>query len=125
MSAKVIRCDRCRRRCRNTAGWNVDMIAGLVVGHLCPNCQTPEEDLDAELNLITGRSDGYAVRPDPDDLTEVVLGLVNTYPTPEVMRDRACALESRRRDPDAAQMVRLMRTLADDMESGDLWEVTV
>lgn len=119
MSAKVIRCDRCRRRCRNTAGWNVDLIAGLVVGHLCPGCQTTGEDLEAELNLITGASFGHNTTR-PDDVTDIVNALANTYPTPEVMRDRAGRLEAAR--PDASGMVSLMRVVADRMDAGDLWE---
>lgn len=128
MSAKVIRCDRCRRRMRAMTGWNTNLIAGLVAGYLCPDCQTVGEDLEAELNLITGRSDMYGVLPgdDPDDFKAFVSVLVNslvrTYPTPEVMRDKATQLHAARRDPQASEMVRLMRRVADDMESGELWE---
>ena len=123
-AAKVVRCDRCRRRCRNTAGWNSDLIAGLVVGYLCPRCQTPQEDLEAELNLITGDTVGYAIKPEPtvSFVELLVRSLVQSYPTPEVMRDRAGRLESARRDAQAVEMVRLMRSVADDMETGDLWE---
>lgn len=123
MSAKVIRCDRCRRRCRNTSGWNVDMIAGLVVAYLCPTCQTPEEDLDAELNLITGRSNGRTMNPsDPDFITNTVNALANTYPTPEALRSKANQLAAARSD--ATEMVGLMRAVADRMEAGDMWEMT-
>jgi hypothetical protein len=38
------------------------------------------------------------------------------------MRDKANQLEAARKDPAAAQQVWLMRRVADDMESGDLWE---
>ncbi|OBB10721.1 hypothetical protein A5731_22665 [Mycolicibacterium conceptionense] len=124
MSVKVIRCDRCRRRYRNTAGWNADLIAGLIVGYLCPDCQAPQEDLEAELNLITGASVGYAITPEPtvSFVEQLVRSLIQSYPTPEVMRDRADRLESARGDAQATDMVRLMRSVADDMETGDLWE---
>lgn len=122
MSAKTIRCDRCRRRCRNTAGWNADLIAGLIVGYLCPDCQNPQEDLEAELNLILNQADGYTTRPDPHDITDVVNALVNTYPTPEVLRCKAGELVAARRDEQASGMARLMRAVAERLETGDLWE---
>jgi hypothetical protein len=50
--SKVRRCQRCCKRQRSVDGWNVEMIAGLPVFLLCPDCQTPQEDLDAELNWI-------------------------------------------------------------------------
>jgi len=34
VTGKPVRCMRCHKRCR-TAVW----IAGLVIGHLCPDCQ--------------------------------------------------------------------------------------
>jgi hypothetical protein len=137
MTAKVIRCDRCRRRMRDMTGWNVNMIAGLVVGHLCPECQAPQEDLEAELNLITGRSDFVdmgslppAVLPPglppglPPEchLAKVIVGLIRTYPTPEIMRDKATQLTQARRDQTGTTVSQLMQALADDMESGALWE---
>lgn len=51
--AKVVRCDRCRRRQRNIAGWNVTMSRGVVVGNTCPDCQTPSENAEAEVNMAT------------------------------------------------------------------------
>lgn len=123
MSTKVVRCDRCRRRCRNAAGWNEDLIAGLVVGYLCPGCQTPQEDLEAELNLITvGPSLHVKPSPTMSFVELLVCGLIETYPTPEVMRHKAGLLEAARQDAQASDMVRLMRSVADDMETGDLWE---
>ncbi len=49
MSRPVMRCTRCRRRLRNpnTPGWNATFKAGVIVGYLCPGCQTPQGlDLD-------------------------------------------------------------------------------
>jgi hypothetical protein len=32
--------------------WNVDTVAGFEVGIHCPGCQTPEEDMEAQLHDI-------------------------------------------------------------------------
>jgi hypothetical protein len=52
MSTNIIRCSRCRRRCRNVDNnaWNVEWIASYAVGSICPECQTPEEDLEAQVS---------------------------------------------------------------------------
>jgi hypothetical protein len=49
----VIRCDRCNRRYRNQDGWNVIGRKGVIVGYLCPACQTPEENAEAEIKAAT------------------------------------------------------------------------
>jgi hypothetical protein len=50
---KLVRCDRCGRRCRSGAGWNVNLHQGMITGFLCPDCQTPEENAEAEINDAT------------------------------------------------------------------------
>jgi hypothetical protein len=62
MTVIVIRCDRYGRRCRNPAfvtdEWNATLRQGVVVGYLCPDCQTPEENAEAaihEATLVNGR----------------------------------------------------------------------
>lgn len=52
-SMKKRQCDRCGRRWRGQSGWNATMKAGWEVGTLCPGCQTPEENAEAEINLAT------------------------------------------------------------------------
>lgn len=47
------RCARCDRRCRGQAGWNCTVVAGVIVALLCPACQTPEENAEAEINAAT------------------------------------------------------------------------
>jgi hypothetical protein len=103
------------------------MIAGLDAGYICPNCQTADEDLEAELNLMLGRSEvAREIQVNgPEDLTadkvaEIVDSLVSTYPTPEVMKDEASQLARARGD--GFWMVGLMRMVARDMESGELYE---
>ncbi len=63
--SKLIRCGRCGRRLRNADGWNVTLEAGVVVGHTCPDCQTPVENSEAEINDATvvygRRADGRIV----------------------------------------------------------------
>ncbi|SPM43592.1 hypothetical protein BN000_05543 [Mycobacterium numidiamassiliense] len=124
----VIKCARCRKRYRGHGEWNDVSIAGLSVGCLCPGCQTVEEDLEAELAEITGRSSsGLRVieartRRSERDLTDVVEVLVNTYPTPEILRHNANELSDARKDEKARDMVTLMRAVASDMEAGTLRE---
>lgn len=50
---KVIKCSRCGRRQRRLDGWNFTVENGAIVGHLCPDCQTPEENAEAEINEAT------------------------------------------------------------------------
>ena len=126
MSAKVIRCYRCRKRCRNIAGWNTEHIAGMLIGYLCPDCQTTGEDLEAELNMITGHTQSFKYKQyldnTPDCAKSVVVGLINTYPTPQIMRDKANQLDAARKDDNAQVIVRTMRRVAEAMESGELYE---
>jgi hypothetical protein len=124
---RIRRCGRCHRRMRNPNGWNVEMIAGLEAGYLCPGCQTLEEDLDAELNLTLGRSTvGKQItvnsREDvtPKVVGEIVDGLSRTYPTPEIMRDKANRLAQARGG--RFWMVGVMRMTADRMQSGELFK---
>lgn len=49
----MTRCDRCARRMRSGTGWNATFKQGIVVGYLCPECQTPEENSEAEINEAT------------------------------------------------------------------------
>ena len=54
MTAKVIRCHRCNRRARGAmTGWNANLVKGVIIDYLCPNCQTPAEDLEAQVNEAT------------------------------------------------------------------------
>ena len=60
----TIRCDRCKRRLRNPAAperVECDVQAGRIVGYLCPDCQTPAENAEAEINeatLVYGQTAG-------------------------------------------------------------------
>ena len=60
----TIRCDSCKRRLRNPAApnaWNATFKAGRIVGYLCPDCQTPAENAEAEINeatLVYGQTAG-------------------------------------------------------------------
>ena len=50
---KTMKCERCSRRYRGAGDWNMNVRSGVVVGLLCPGCQTPEENAEAEINLAT------------------------------------------------------------------------
>lgn len=62
MTARVkrinpLKCERCPRVFRealpDAKQWNATMKRGILVGSLCPNCQTPEENAEAEINQAT------------------------------------------------------------------------
>lgn len=124
MSAKVSRCTRCGRRYRGQERWNDDFVAGMHVGRICPQCQTDEENLGAEINLVLCPRDGWR-QVDPSvggGLEEFITALANTYPDHRRMRGAADRLAAARKDPVAVNTVALMRRIADGMESGELWE---
>ena len=50
---KVTKCSRCRRRMRRNDGWNMSFRVGFLIGYLCPECQSPEENAEAEINEAT------------------------------------------------------------------------
>lgn len=49
----TVRCSECRKVCRGTTGWNSVLKSGSLVGFLCPTCQTPEQNAEAEVNQAT------------------------------------------------------------------------
>lgn len=51
--APVIRCSRCNRRYRGRGEWNYSLARGVITGALCPDCQTPEENAEAEIHAAT------------------------------------------------------------------------
>jgi hypothetical protein len=53
MVPRVLRCDQCGRRYRGRGDWNVTVRAGVIVGALCPRCQTPEENAEAVIHEST------------------------------------------------------------------------
>lgn len=59
MSA-VEKCMRCRRRYRGGVTWNVVLVNGRQQGILCPDCQTPDENAEAERNLADGTTAGLS-----------------------------------------------------------------
>lgn len=53
MSAPI-RCTRCGRRLRgNAEAWNAQFEAGRIVAVICPSCQSPAENAEAEINDAT------------------------------------------------------------------------
>lgn len=49
----VVKCSRCSRRYRGHGDWNYTLENGVIVGVLCPDCQTPEENVEAAINEST------------------------------------------------------------------------
>ena len=124
MSAEFVRCRRCGTEWRGQDGWNDDHIAGPTIGHLCPDCQSSEEDTAALINLMfdppTPRGSLNIPTEGPSVLINLAEGLIHTYQTPEVLRSKADTLSSARKDKQATVIARFMRRLADDVESGAL-----
>ncbi|WP_165613897.1 hypothetical protein [Mycolicibacterium fortuitum] len=53
---KLRRCSRCGRRARSMSAvedWNVTVEIGVVTEVICPDCQTPLENLEAAINEAT------------------------------------------------------------------------
>lgn len=123
MSAKVVKCRQCKKRWRGQDGWNDDYIAGLVIGRVCPDCQTAEENLGAQVNLVLSPPSKHRTIDLKADgaFAEFIMRLADAYPNAELMRTKADTLAAARKDEQATEMVRLMRRIADDMESGALW----
>lgn len=48
-----MRCERCGRKYRGRGAWNGTWMSGVLVGVLCPACQTPEENAEAEIHAAT------------------------------------------------------------------------
>lgn len=48
-----LKCKRCEKLFRGQLGWNVELRGGVVQFALCGDCQTPEENAEAELNAAT------------------------------------------------------------------------
>ena len=46
-------CKGCGRRYRGDGEWNVEVSGGRGIWILCPGCQTPEENAEAEINAAT------------------------------------------------------------------------
>ena len=115
-------CERCGRRNKLAAkdNWNIEFAVGLIVGAICPDCQTDEEDLEAMVNEVMDDLGEAKVvhHPETDDERErYIYRLLETCPTPEIKRAKADRLEAAR--PDAGGLVSLLRTMADDQESGN------
>lgn len=50
----LIECARCGKTefLGMAEGWNVIFDKGTITGHLCPDCQTDEESIEAEVNAV-------------------------------------------------------------------------
>lgn len=51
--SKAIKCTRCGRRYRGQDDWNAVARQGVILGVLCPACQTPEENAEAVIKEAT------------------------------------------------------------------------
>lgn len=126
--SQAIECYRCGKRCNigSAVEWNIEYVAGLELGAVCPDCQSAEEDIEAQVNEAMGTTqrihDGYLGTDPSSAVAQLARLLVDAYPTPAVMRAKADKLASARRDEQALAYVSLMRRIADGMETGELYE---
>jgi hypothetical protein len=69
-------CKRCRRVLTKDAAdltrWNTDYRHGFIEGHVCPDCQTPEENAEAEVNLITPGGVARVVQATDEEYGEAI-----------------------------------------------------
>ena len=73
MAAKVVKCDRCKKRMRNAENWNVVFNQGVVTGYVCPDCQTGLEEAEAKIyEALTDYSSHRTVKPSDPDYMEAV-----------------------------------------------------
>lgn len=83
MAKAIIRCSQCDRRMRREVEadgqqWNAVYRLGYVVGHLCPQCQTPEENAEAEVNAAlssSGTLHDWAASTPEENAKAIVRGL--------------------------------------------------
>lgn len=59
MGTTVVRCDRCGRRMGNGEDWNVAFSVGNAAGYLCPDCQTNDESLEAQVDEVLTDYSGW------------------------------------------------------------------
>ena len=75
-------CSRCTRACwkgsDDASRWNTEFDRGVLVGLICPQCQTPEENAEAEVKTAT--LDYVNVTPDADGRQKIApLGGWHTF----------------------------------------------
>lgn len=120
MKATPAQCYRCHTISRNPGPfWNVDWIAGVALGAVCPGCQTAEEHIEAEVNDISASPLQVVHLVTDDNRAKYIYSLLDTYPTAGIMRAKAYRLGQYR--PDVRDtVVDLMLKLADAQERGEL-----
>ena len=52
-TAKCQRCGCLYQDSNNKEQWNMDLWHGMLMGFICPDCQTDEESIEAETNAAT------------------------------------------------------------------------
>lgn len=70
-------------------------MPGSQSGYICPDCQTAEENLGAEVDLILSPPSGHrcmSTEETPGGTEGFIYRLLDMYPTPEIMREKAARL---------------------------------
>lgn len=119
----VANCKRCGKRPHTNPDWNRNWsdtwIAGLHAGRLCPDCQTDEEDTEAQVREAMGDRlvrQTFSGKTAEEWIAFTVPLLTENYRTPEKLRAKADELDAVRQDFAAKAMTGLMRALAADLE---------
>jgi hypothetical protein len=116
-------CKRCRKPVPGNVDdtdWNITWVASYATGYLCPDCQTDEEDLEAQIDEVIGDNKQVQQVGVNIHLETYANQLLAAYRTPDVMRAKADELAAARPDLITGP-VRLMRHLA-DTDAWTAWE---
>ena len=124
MTTTVVQCRTCKKTGRPTRLWSEEFVAGLSLGAQCPACVTAEDQVEADVNAVFSSPDTFRAKriTSEDEFVNYVYRLLDLYPTPQIMRAKAAKLAAARSDEGADKVLTLMHRLADDMESGALYD---
>jgi hypothetical protein len=80
---RPILCERCDRRAGDDENWDIEHIAGFLVGFVCPECRTPRDEFE---DTILETMDLWDENESPlQAVQRMGAALTQLYPTAELM----------------------------------------